>query len=155
MKKSTRRQLRERPSGSNEEREEDHGKNDDAEAINSIEYTSKIKVVKVGDLTPVQDFEAMMSRRDGAEWVKKAIKDMKEKIFTIVEGSFEEGASQKALGCVVALRKGCILEQVSLLPVLLGLSCIICETIQFHYPAITQWVLFSSCCRNSFLTFVL
>lgn len=120
LKKSTRQQLKERPSGSNEEGE-DHGKIDVAQAINSIEYTSTIKVEKIGDLTPVQDFEAMMSRRDTAEWVSKAIKDMKNKIFHIVEDSFEGDTYQKALECVVALRKGCILEQVSLLLVLLGL----------------------------------
>lgn len=110
LKKSTRRQLKERPSGSNE-KGEDHGKIDDAQAINSIEYTSTIKVEKIGDPTPVQDFEAMMSRRDGAEWVSKAIKDMKNKIFHIVEDSFEGDTYQKALECVVSLRKGCILEQ--------------------------------------------
>lgn len=117
LKQSSKRHLRERPSGSNEELG-DHRKIDEAEPINSIEYTSTIKIEKIGDLTPVQDFEAMMSRRDSAEWVDKAINDMKKRIINILERSSGENTYQKALECVVALRKGCILEQVSFLPVL-------------------------------------
>ncbi|GFY94271.1 Ku80 family protein [Actinidia rufa] len=86
LKKSTKRLLGEKPSGS-------------------------VKVEKVGDSTPVQDFEAMMSRRDSPEWVNKAIKDMKNKIFDLVEDSCDGDTYQKALECLVSLRKGCILEQ--------------------------------------------
>ncbi|GMP42985.1 hypothetical protein CsSME_00012534 [Camellia sinensis var. sinensis] len=81
------------------------------EAFNSIENTSAVKVEKIGDLTPVQDFEAMMSRRDNSEWVNKAIKEMKNKTFDLVENSFVGDTYQKALECLVSLRKGCILEQ--------------------------------------------
>ncbi|GAU38607.1 hypothetical protein TSUD_266470, partial [Trifolium subterraneum] len=81
-----------------------------ASPTNLIEYKS-IKVEKIGDLTPVQDFEAMISRRDSPDWVLKAIKDMKNKIFDIVEDSHEGDNYPKALECLVALRKGCILEQ--------------------------------------------
>ncbi|XP_012574811.2 ATP-dependent DNA helicase 2 subunit KU80-like isoform X1 [Cicer arietinum] len=77
---------------------------------NLIEYTS-IKVEKIGDLTPVQDFEAMISRRDSPDWILTAIKDMKNKIFDLVEDSHEGDNYNKALECLVALRKGCILEQ--------------------------------------------
>ncbi|KAL2553001.1 ATP-dependent DNA helicase 2 subunit KU80 [Forsythia ovata] len=108
LKKSSQRLLREKPSGSSEEVV---GNGADAQPIDAIEYTSGVKVEKIGDLNPVQDFEAMMSRRDSTEWVNKAIQDMKNKIFDIVENSFEGDTYHKALECLVALRKGCILEQ--------------------------------------------
>lgn len=108
LKKSNRRFLRENPSGSN--KEEGHG-DISAQFLDSIENKSAVKVEKIGDLTPVQDFETMMSRRDGPEWVGKAIKDMKNKIFDLVEDSHEGDNYPKALECLVALRKGCILEQ--------------------------------------------
>ena len=102
--------MRGNPSGSNKE----EGYNDiSAQLLNSVENTSAVKVEKIGDLTPVQDFEAMMSRRDGPEWVGKAIKDLKNKIFDMVEDSHEGDNYPKALECLVALRKGCILEQVA------------------------------------------
>lgn len=114
LKKSNRRFLRENPSGSN--KEEGHG-DISAQFLDSIENKSAVKVEKIGDLTPVQDFETMMSRRDGPEWVGKAIKDMKNKIFDLVEDSHEGDNYPKALECLVALRKGCILEQVAPLPI--------------------------------------
>ncbi|KAA8515939.1 hypothetical protein F0562_019118 [Nyssa sinensis] len=110
LKKSMRRLLKEKPSGSNDEGE-GFGNAYDAETVNSIENTSIVKVEKIGDLTPIQDFEAMMSRRDGPEWVSKAITNMKNKIFDLVEDSCEGDTYHKALECLVALRKGCILEQ--------------------------------------------
>lgn len=91
--------------------DEEGKENITAPPANLIEYTS-IKVEKIGDLTPVQDFEAMISRRDSPDWVVKAIKDMKDKIFDMVEDSHEGDNYPKALDCLVALRKGCILEQV-------------------------------------------
>jgi ATP-dependent DNA helicase 2 subunit 2 len=102
--------LRENPSGSN--KEEGYG-DISAQVLDSIGNTSAVKVEKIGDLTPVQDFDTMMSRRDGPEWVGKAIKDMKNKIFDLVEDSHEGDNYPKALECLVALRKGCILEQVA------------------------------------------
>ncbi|XP_062154051.1 ATP-dependent DNA helicase 2 subunit KU80 [Alnus glutinosa] len=108
LKKSNRRFLRENPSGSN--KEEGYG-DISAQVLDSIGNTSAVKVEKIGDLTPVQDFDTMMSRRDGPEWVGKAIKDMKHKIFDLVEDSHEGDNYPKAMECLVALRKGCILEQ--------------------------------------------
>ena len=121
LKKSSRRLLREKPSGSNEERD-DPGNIVDAEAVNSIEHASSFKVEKIGESTPVQDFESMMLRRDGADWVSKAIADMKSIIMQLVTDSFEGDNFQKVLECLIALRKGCILEQVSLLNV-----CWVCK----------------------------
>ncbi|CAK9154517.1 unnamed protein product [Ilex paraguariensis] len=106
LKKSTRQTLREKPSGSREE-----GEDSDARAVKSIEYKSSVKVEKIGDLTPVQDFEAMITCRDSPEWVNRAIQDMKNKIFDLVENSFEGDTYHKAVECLVALRKSCIVEQ--------------------------------------------
>ncbi|XP_027335253.1 ATP-dependent DNA helicase 2 subunit KU80 isoform X2 [Abrus precatorius] len=105
--KKSRRFLRDKRSISSDE----EGKgNIIAQPANLIENTS-IKVEKIGDLTPVQDFEAMVSRRDSPDWVVKAITDMKNKIFDLVEDSHAGDNYPKALECLVVLRKGCILEQ--------------------------------------------
>ncbi|KAL9228985.1 hypothetical protein vseg_004505 [Gypsophila vaccaria] len=120
MKKSAR-SLREKPSGSDDEKEL---------ALKSIEYvpTAKIEngdekpsssnannsittVDKIGRVTPVQDFEAMISRRDSADWVTNAIKGMKSNILDLVEDSYEGNNYDKAIDCLVALRKGCVLEE--------------------------------------------
>lgn len=100
LKKSSRRFLRDKPSGSKEG--EDH--------LSITDGPNKVE--KIGDATPVQDFEAMISRRDSPKWVGKAIKDMKNKIHDLVEDSYEGDNYSKALECLIALRKGCILEQV-------------------------------------------
>lgn len=67
---------------------------------------------KIGDSDPVQDFETMISHRDSPQWVSKAIQSMKDKILNIVENSFDGDMHHKALKCIGALRKGCIMEQV-------------------------------------------
>ncbi|KAL0397780.1 UNVERIFIED_CONTAM: ATP-dependent DNA helicase 2 subunit KU80 [Sesamum calycinum] len=108
LKKSSRRVLREKPSGSSEEGE---GISAVGQPMDAIEYTSNVKVEKIGDSNPVQDFEAMISRRDSPEWITKAIQSMKDKIFDLVENSFEGDTYEKALECLGALRKGCIMEQ--------------------------------------------
>ncbi|XP_019447234.1 PREDICTED: ATP-dependent DNA helicase 2 subunit KU80-like isoform X1 [Lupinus angustifolius] len=106
--KNSRRLLQERRTDSNEE----ESKGDiTAQPANLIELTSTIKAENIGDLTPAQDFEAMISRRDSPGWVVKVIKDMKNKIFDLVEDSHEGDNYPKALECLVVLRKGCILEQ--------------------------------------------
>lgn len=76
------------------------------------EAKSSIKIEKVGDITPIQDFEAMISRRDGPNWVDKAITEMKNKIFYLVEDSYDGDNYPKAVECLVAIRKACVLEQV-------------------------------------------
>ena len=77
-----------------------------AQSLDSIKDTSVVKVENIGNMTPVQDFENMMSCRDGPEWIGEAIKDMKMRIFDLVEDSFEGDNYPKALECLVALRKG-------------------------------------------------
>ncbi|KAG4942008.1 hypothetical protein JHK85_046654 [Glycine max] len=71
-------------------------------------------IEKIGDLTPVQDFEALFSRRDSPDWVEKAINETKKKIFDLVGYSHEGDNYPKALECLVVLRKGCILEQATI-----------------------------------------
>lgn len=90
-----------------------------AQDVNRIEPSSDIKVEKIGDITPVQDFEVMLSRRDSPDWVDKAIKGMSDKIFDLVEDSHGGDNYPKALEYLVALRKGCILVQVIYHPLLL------------------------------------
>lgn len=85
-------------------------------ASNLIEDKSNVEVDNIGDLTPVQDFEAMFARRDNPDWVVKAIDAMKNKIHDLIEDSHEGDNNSKALECLAALRKGCINEQVIHLP---------------------------------------
>ncbi|XP_057807404.1 ATP-dependent DNA helicase 2 subunit KU80 isoform X2 [Salvia miltiorrhiza] len=107
LKKSSRR-IREKPTGSSEEGE---GIAAAGQAMDATEHMSTVKVEKLGDSNPVQEFEAMMSRRDGPNWVSKAFQSMKDKIFNLLENSIGGDTYQKSLECLVALRKGCILEQ--------------------------------------------
>ncbi|CAJ1949838.1 unnamed protein product [Sphenostylis stenocarpa] len=105
--KKSRRLLGGKRSFSNDEEAKE---NVTAEPANLIEYAS-VKVEKIGNLTPTQDFEALISRRDSPDWVVKAINEMKNKIFDLVEDSHEGDNYPKAFECLVVLRKGCILEQ--------------------------------------------
>ncbi|XP_076914550.1 ATP-dependent DNA helicase 2 subunit KU80-like [Bidens hawaiensis] len=100
LKKLTRRLLKDKTPGSYENQSTD-----------LIASTSEVKVETLGDLTSVADFEAMISRRDSPEWVSKAIFAMKNKILDLVENSLEGDNYPKALECLIALRKGCVIEQ--------------------------------------------
>ena len=114
LKKTTRRSLRDKPSGLNEGGELALIA-DRSSHSNAIEDASSSKVDKVGDVTPIQDFEAMISRRDSPNWVDKAIADMKNKIHGLIEDSYNGDNYPEAAQCLIALRKACILEQVCLL----------------------------------------
>lgn len=71
--------------------------------------------VEIGDLNPVEDFEAMMARRDSSKWVQVAIEQMKHYVNDLLENSVDgDGSYDKAIDCLKVLRKGCIIEQVSL-----------------------------------------
>jgi len=118
-KKSSRLAWREKSSASDEE----VGANDnvpDNGGAKLIKGSFLVKVEKIGDLNPVQDFEAMMARRDSSKWVKKAIKEMQDYIYNLLENSYEGNAYPKAIECLVALRKGCILEQVTIFHAVYG-----------------------------------
>lgn len=90
--------------------------------MDAVEYTSQVKVEQLGDSNTVQEFEAMMSRKDSPDWVRKAFQSMKDKIYNLVEDSVEGDTYQKILECLVALRKGCICKQVYYLRLLFPLS---------------------------------
>lgn len=109
--KSSRRLWREKPSASNEEK---GGEDDvsDIQSNNLLTKSASLKVEKIGSLTAVQDFEAMMQRRDGPEWVTQAIRDMKILILDLLESASERSNYDKAIECLGALRRGCVLEQV-------------------------------------------
>jgi ATP-dependent DNA helicase 2 subunit 2 len=105
--KRKRRLIREKPSGSNEENE---GMD---EGVNTLEYSSTAKTEIIGNLTPVQDFEAMVSQKQNQAGVIKAMNLMKSNILDLLENSNEGDKYQKALDCLVSLRKVCILQQES------------------------------------------
>ncbi|KAJ8748966.1 hypothetical protein K2173_013404 [Erythroxylum novogranatense] len=109
LKKATRRVIREKPSGSDGEDGYEDAPN--AIAVASNEQKPIIEVEKIGNSTPVQDFEAMISRRDNPDWIIKAIGDMKDRILDLLRNSHEGDNFPKAFDCLLALRKGCILEQ--------------------------------------------
>ncbi|KAI5598502.1 hypothetical protein BDE02_02G136600, partial [Populus trichocarpa] len=83
LKKSSKQLLRENPPGLDEE----EGYEDATNALS----LKPVKIKKIGDSSPVQDFEVMMSGRDSPDWVGKVIKDMKNKIYNLVENSYEGG----------------------------------------------------------------
>lgn len=112
MKNSHRRLARGRVSGSNDNAE-GLGYIKNSPSSSSVDPILLIKAGGIGNESPVEDFESMMSRRDSPEWVEKAITDMKNKILDFLEDSLDEDTFPKALECLQALRKGCILEQVS------------------------------------------
>lgn len=111
MKKSNK-LFKGRVSGSNNN-EEGIGYIKSSTSGSSVDPVLLIESGGIGNETPVKDFEVMMSRRDSPEWVEKAIVDMKNKILDLLENSFDGDTFPIALECLQALRKGCIIEQVS------------------------------------------
>ncbi|KAL6007972.1 ATP-dependent DNA helicase II subunit 2 [Asimina triloba] len=110
QKKKSRLLWKDKPSASDEKRgaEDDES---DVQSVKLIENSSKIKVEEIGDLTPVQDFDAMMACRDSCEWVSKAIKGMKARISALLDTLSEGSNYDTAIECLLALRRGCVLEQ--------------------------------------------
>lgn len=102
--------LQEKPSGSGER--ENYGEGINKSDTCGTEQTFAIKIEKIGDLTPIQDFEAMIARRDSPEWVDKAIMEMKKKITDLLQQTHKEEIFPKAVEYIIALRKACIVEQV-------------------------------------------
>ncbi|THU63792.1 hypothetical protein C4D60_Mb01t19570 [Musa balbisiana] len=110
-KKLSRRAWREKPSASNDEKVGVDGVVPKVQSSSLKKSLSSLEVEKIGDLNPVQDFEAMMARRDSSKWITEAIKDMQHYIYHLLENSYEGNSFPKAIECLMALRKGCILEQ--------------------------------------------
>lgn len=76
----------------------------------------------IGDSNPVQDFEAMLAKRSSSTWVQKAIEDMQNYTAALLQKSCDGNNYEKALECFAALRKACIIEQVSTLKGLIFMS---------------------------------
>lgn len=106
--------MRGKPFVSDEKEVSKEGEVLETQGASLVKDLPSTKVEKIGDLNPVQDFEAMMARRDSSKWTSKAIKDMKSYIIDLLENSFEGHSYPKAIECLIALREGCILEQVKL-----------------------------------------
>ncbi|PKA47661.1 ATP-dependent DNA helicase 2 subunit KU80 [Apostasia shenzhenica] len=103
---NSKRALKEEPFNSNE----NAGVEGEATDVLRID-SSAAKVEKIGDLHPIDDFVEMMARRDSSKWVEKAIKDMQDYIYNLLENSYRGDNHLKAIECLIALRKGCIMEQ--------------------------------------------
>lgn len=137
QKKKSTRSTRERPSGSDDEKEApknlDEGKpltttrdnsavkveNRDEKQSNKTHFNAPANNTvavceSIENIAPIQEFEAMLSRRDSPDWVVKAIRGLKTKILDLLDDSIDQNNYDKALACLFALRKGCVLEQVCL-----------------------------------------
>lgn len=66
-------------------------------------------VEHVGSVNPVEDFNALIARKD-ADFVSRAIDEMCSLIITCVIESIGDLLFSKAIDCLVALRKGCVAE---------------------------------------------
>ncbi|KAL2644979.1 hypothetical protein R1flu_012566 [Riccia fluitans] len=77
----------------------------------SLEFLTGKKVEEVGSLNPVQDFEALLARRDSDKWVGKAIKEMKKIITDLLDSAYNGNTYEKAMACLVALRNGCVVQE--------------------------------------------
>ena len=93
------------------------GKDAGNDMYSGISYDSLAarKTEQVGSLTPVQDFEAMLARRDSGEWFPKAIREMKKLITDLLDSSYKGNTYHKAMDCFVALRNGCVQQEVGVL----------------------------------------
>ncbi|KAG0448478.1 hypothetical protein HPP92_027818 [Vanilla planifolia] len=106
-KRISSKRFRDRTSGSNEG---EAVAKLEANDIPSLCYPS-VAVEKIGDSTPIEDFNEMLARRDSTKWVGKAIKEMKDYIYGLLENSYKGDNHPKAVECLIALREGCVLEQ--------------------------------------------
>eukprot|EP00249_Psilotum_nudum_P019619 c27344_g1_i2 orf=370-2505(-) len=77
----------------------------------SFDSLTARKVDVVGRLHPVQDFEAMLARRDSDEWVMKAIQEMKKIIVDLLDMSYKGNTYDRVMACLISLRKGCVEQQ--------------------------------------------
>eukprot|EP01105_Mastigella_eilhardi_P010054 TRINITY_DN2353_c0_g1_i3.p1 TRINITY_DN2353_c0_g1~~TRINITY_DN2353_c0_g1_i3.p1 ORF type:complete len:753 (-),score=192.03 TRINITY_DN2353_c0_g1_i3:99-2321(-) len=75
----------------------------------SIEKLIASGVTAVGSVTPVKDFEEMMQRRD-VDLVIDAVTQLRKRIMQLINDSIQDTYYGKTLECVVALRKGCVME---------------------------------------------
>jgi len=86
----------------------------DSAGLGPVSFSSLAsrKVEEVGSADPVADFEALMARRDSSEWVGKAIQGMEKMIIDLLDSAYNGNTYEKALACLVALRSGCVIQEV-------------------------------------------
>ncbi|BBN01731.1 ATP-dependent DNA helicase 2 subunit 2 [Marchantia polymorpha subsp. ruderalis] len=77
----------------------------------TFEFLTGKKVEQVGSLNPVEDFEALLARRDSDQWVTKAIKGMKKIITDLLNSAYNGNTYEKAVTCLIALRRGCVIQE--------------------------------------------
>ncbi|KAG6547300.1 hypothetical protein Mapa_011237 [Marchantia paleacea] len=77
----------------------------------TFEFLTGKKVEHVGSLNPVEDFEALLARRDSDQWVSKAIKGMKKIITDLLNSAYNGNTYEKAMACLIALRRGCVIQE--------------------------------------------
>jgi len=107
--KASKKFWRDKPSLSEEAAGKEAG--DDVQDGISFDSLAARKTEQIGSLTPVQDFEAMLARRDSDEWVPKAIREMKKLITDLLDSSYKGNTYHKAMDCLVALRNGCVQQE--------------------------------------------
>ncbi|BBN01733.1 ATP-dependent DNA helicase 2 subunit 2 [Marchantia polymorpha subsp. ruderalis] len=81
----------------------------------TFEFLTGKKVEQVGSLNPVEDFEALLARRDSDQWVTKAIKGMKKIITDLLNSAYNGNTYEKAVTCLIALRRGCVIQELSVM----------------------------------------
>lgn len=86
----------------------------EVDSVGPVSFSSLAsrKVEEVGSVNPVADFEALLARRDSPEWVGKAIQGMKKMIMDLLDSAYSGNTYEKALACLVALRSGCVVQEV-------------------------------------------
>lgn len=80
--------------------------------LNNIQALLRGGIESVSNVTPVEDFNAMIGRRD-VDLVDKAIEEMQVQVLRLITDSYKNSHYDKAMECIVTLRAGCIKEQES------------------------------------------
>lgn len=80
--------------------------------VNNIQALLRGGIESVSNVSPVEDFNAMITRRD-VDLVDKAIEEMQVQVFRLVNDSYKNSHYDKAMECISVLRAGCIKEQES------------------------------------------
>eukprot|EP00850_Spirogloea_muscicola_P013604 SM000093S24415 [mRNA] locus=s93:91019:95736:- [translate_table: standard] len=78
--------------------------------ISPQKLTSR-EVDEVGSVTPVEDFQALLTRREGDKWVDTAVAGMEKVIENLLDTAHQGNTFAKALGCLVAFREGCVMHE--------------------------------------------
>ncbi|CAL1541131.1 unnamed protein product [Lymnaea stagnalis] len=79
----------------------------DDDLAGGIKNITKADVTEVGSVTPIEDFRALVSRRD-KDMFEEACEQMQKRIEQIVMLSFGQQTYSKALDCLKTLRQECV-----------------------------------------------